>query len=724
MKKISRIKSVLGILGFIISLLIINHSNIHFISSQSNENNEDMFKVRSAGGDWDPQITKTVGSQSQAVYVGDANNDGYNDIVICRNSYDALTILIWNESLNDWNTNFDITVENPQDVVIDDVNNDGFNDIVNTYGGNNTISVQLWNNTIGTWDPHLIKLTGAISLWRLDVEDANNDGFNDICITDVSLDHVHFLIWNDTIKDWNSDFSIYVGDAPQGISIKDANDDGYKDIITSNFFSDDISILLWNDSIKYWESPIRKYCGDGPRGVFVGDANNDGYNDILSSNGGDRNIAVFLWNSTSIQWNDRMVLSPGLSYPYRVVVADANNDGYNDIVTPNWQSVNDISILLWNETAKYWDAPIRKPVGVAPNGVFVADANNDGYNDIVACNMASTFVSIYLWNTSPQIRINRPFDDELYGKEPPEFNVEISDDDGVDSMWYILGNLSTKIFFLDNGTIEPSAWSLQLNGTIIIQFYANDSNGAIGFSEVRVRKDINPPTVQVNYPNQNELFGTIAPNFNIEVNDENGVDSMWYTLDGGITNTTFSNNESIDQELWNSFGNGTITINFYVNDTVGNIGFVEIPVRKVCLLFVEIINHFYTEFEFSIEFMIFDSFGRPIDFAVVEICWDGDAVSSEDITNKGEGIYNVTLTPILVLSYDTQILLNMSISALGYEDKYFETLIAVDPDILKVDNSPITPIAVIIINALLISGIIALVTIISVFYFKKRKANQ
>jgi len=55
---------------------------------------------------------------------------------------------------------------------------------------------------------------------------------------------------------------------------------------------------------------------------------------------------------------------------------------------------------------------------------------------------------------------------------------------------------------------------------------------------------------------------------------------MWYTIEGIITNTTFTTNESINQILWESKGNGTVTIRFYANDTSGNINWEEIVVRK------------------------------------------------------------------------------------------------------------------------------------------------
>ncbi len=36
----------------------------------------------------------------------------------------------------------------------------------------------------------------------------------------------------------------------------------------------------------------------------------------------------------------------------------------------------------------------------------------------------------------------------------------------------------------------------------------------------------------------------------------------------------------IDETAWDLFGNGTVTIRFYANDTVGNINWAEVTMRK------------------------------------------------------------------------------------------------------------------------------------------------
>ncbi|MFX1590934.1 MAG: hypothetical protein ACFFC1_22595, partial [Promethearchaeota archaeon] len=152
----------------------------------------------------------------------------------------------------------------------------------------------------------------------------------------------------------------------------------------------------------------------------------------------------------------------------------------------------------------------------------------------------------------PLIIINSPIPYELFGINAPNFNVEIVDSSSINTRWYTIDGGITNITFSMNTTINQGLWSLEENGTVTIKFYARDSLGNEGFSEVIVRKDIDPPTILINYPNNNDLFNETAPSFNVEIYSINGIDTMWYSLDGGLTNTPFFTNESINQAIWDN----------------------------------------------------------------------------------------------------------------------------------------------------------------------------
>ncbi len=189
----------------------------------------------------------------------------------------------------------------------------------------------------------------------------------------------------------------------------------------------------------------------------------------------------------------------------------------------------------------------------------------------------------------PSITINSPNPNELFGSSAPDYDLTVTDAN-IDSIWYSLdGGTTNSTPVSASGTIDQTMWSALGNGTVTIRFYANDTLGNTNYEEVIVRKDIIEPSIAINSPNDNDLFSTGAPDYDLTITDAN-LDSIWYSLDGGTTNSTpVSASGTIDQAMWNALGNGTVTIRFYANDSLGNTNYEEVIVRKdIILPFIDI----------------------------------------------------------------------------------------------------------------------------------------
>ena len=169
----------------------------------------------------------------------------------------------------------------------------------------------------------------------------------------------------------------------------------------------------------------------------------------------------------------------------------------------------------------------------------------------------------------PVITIINPEVGDIFGTNPPLYNIDVTDTN-LDIMWYTLDNGATNITISELiGVIDDAEWNDQPNGDITIIFYASDTLGNIGYSEIVISKDITPPEITINSPEVGDIFGTNPPIYNIDVNDAN-LDIMWYTLDNGATNITISELIGvIDEAEWNDQPNGNVTIRFYANDTMG-----------------------------------------------------------------------------------------------------------------------------------------------------------
>lgn len=351
------------------------------------------FSIKMSG--WKDEITLDVAQHPYEVYVGDVNNDGFNDIVTADFWSDRyVSVLIWNDIIQDWNPGFFKDVgPHPLGVCIGDANNDGYNDIIGTNLNNDEVAILLWNDTLGNWEP---KITRTMDdPYDVYVADCNNDGFNDVITDDLRV-----LLWNNTLKSWDPKITIPAGVSTSSIYVEDANNDGFNDVITTG--GGNAIMLCWNDTSKFWDDITTKTVGaSSPSSIFSADLNADGYNDVVTANSGDDDISICLWNDNLGDWDQAIKKSVGES-PKSVFVGDANNDGFNDIVTANYVN-NSISILCWNNTSQDWYTESTIETGDQPISIFVEDVDNDGKNDVVTANQHSYTVSVFLWQLDTPI---------------------------------------------------------------------------------------------------------------------------------------------------------------------------------------------------------------------------------------------------------------------------------------------------------------------------------
>ena len=108
--------------------------------------------------------------------------------------------------------------------------------------------------------------------------------------------------------------------------------------------------------------------------------------------------------------------------------------------------------------------------------------------------------------------------------------------------------------------------------------WSDDRNGNKDIYAQRVSNDIIDPIVEIINPSEDQLFGSDAPSFTLQITEED-IDSRWYTIDSSTFIITGSSG-TINETVWDSLSSETIDISFYVNDTNGNRGSAVIQVRK------------------------------------------------------------------------------------------------------------------------------------------------
>lgn len=181
---------------------------------------------------------------------------------------------------------------------------------------------------------------------------------------------------------------------------------------------------------------------------------------------------------------------------------------------------------------------------------------------------------------NPLVTINYPDAEGIFGDKPPDYGISIIENN-LKTYWYTLDGGTTNITITSlTGTINQAEWDKHGNGSVNLQFFAEDEGGNEGFAEILVKKDINLPLITINSPELNDIVGFQSPTFDIIVVEPN-IDAMWYTLDGGMTTYSFTEfTGQIDDIEWDKFGHGTVLIQFHVRDKAGNEAFAEVQVNK------------------------------------------------------------------------------------------------------------------------------------------------
>ncbi|UCC20981.1 MAG: ABC transporter substrate-binding protein [Promethearchaeota archaeon] len=113
------------------------------------------------------------------------------------------------------------------------------------------------------------------------------------------------------------------------------------------------------------------------------------------------------------------------------------------------------------------------------------------------------------------------------------------------------------------------------------------------------------PTIIINSPTDNQGFSSTAPTFSLTIIAPD-YDTIWYTLDDGVTNITCSILDQVDPTLWAGLGDNPYTLRFYANRTSGLIGTAAVSIYKDTIDPVLVINEPDSGDEFTTTIPIYD----------------------------------------------------------------------------------------------------------------------
>ena len=429
---------------------------------------------------------------------------------------------------------------------------------------------------------------------------------------------------------------------------------------------------------------------------------------------GTSDIAIIKYNSTGTKLWQRVWGGSAYEGRYGLDLAVDSQDnlyigaqtnsfgaGSSDAVIIKYDSLGN---KLWNQT---WGGVLidgAEAIGLdTENNIYIG-----GYTDSFGTGTRNMFLAkfdslgVYLWNKTWAGYDNSyckdltldPFGNIYITGTTNEYLTFLKYDKQGTLLLNKTWGSGTTIYIYGYGIVMDSLYNVYIAG--YTEWYDGISDTAV---LLKYSESLPPePLITINSPDHNQLFKETAPEFNITIQHHYPLDTIWYTIDGGLTNYTvivsitswiegdFYYTEiigTINQEAWDAKPNENIHIIFYTEDIADSIGTAEKIVIKQAIksIHVEIVYHSYSTDEFNFIFFIYAETGNGIDFATIRMWWDGNEVSGSVINLSG-GSYYVSLTPITVSPIEDPILLNMTISASGYDDRYYEAYFAVDPEVI------------------------------------------
>jgi predicted nucleic acid-binding Zn-ribbon protein len=402
---------------FTISILLLSALPIYQASEAANEN-------------WLERYLADIPSPVPALAIGDADNDGINEVVIGTWT-PTCEVRVYEKVGGTWVEDLVVsTSASVYSLAIGDSDNDGKNEIV--MGMMSTSNeLRAYEYVLGSWVEDVIADTPS-SVYSVAVGDADSDGENEVvCGLQSSSNEVRS--YKKHSGGWVED---PIFDAPtnvRSVKIGDCDNDGKNEVVMAMDSSTN-EIRAYENVTGIWVEDI---IADAPNNVYdidVGDIDSDLENEVVIGLHSSSN-EVRAYEKSGASWVEDVIYDTPSSV-WSVAIGDCDNDGVTEVIIGMLSCNNELRAYELSDEG--WSQEI---IGETPADIFsvdVADADNDGLNEI-AIGMWSSNYEVRLYDYDLGDLIFTSYKDDDYVKGVVCFDVAVSS-----------GSIQEVRFYLDN----------------------------------------------------------------------------------------------------------------------------------------------------------------------------------------------------------------------------------------------------------------------------------
>jgi hypothetical protein len=243
-------------------------------------------------------------------------------------------------------------------------------------------------------------------------------------------------------------------------------------------------------------------------------------------------------------------------------------------VTAGDPNLDKITIRLYNSTNDLINSTITS---TSPNYINFSGLTDGLYyynataNDTFGNDNSLTTRNITIDFTSPTLNIAYP-QNTIYTVDVTDLNYTFTETN-PDKCWYSLNEGATNSSTQTCGTNWTGLTSTEGSNTWTV--YANDTAGNENSTSITFNKDTAYPAVTINSP-LNQIYDTTTISFNITATDGGAISACWYSLNSGTTNSSLTNSAGdYYTDTNSSMTQGSHTVNYYCNDSSGNLNDTE-----------------------------------------------------------------------------------------------------------------------------------------------------